>query len=80
MEIKERILAILLALSFLAQANHIIIYLSTGNVAAELSFILPDHKVSVFPEMLKKFENSRSELGILGFGFSVTTLEEVFMK
>ncbi|XP_067952133.1 phospholipid-transporting ATPase ABCA3-like [Watersipora subatra] len=51
-----------------------------SNVGAELSYILPDDQVSAFPEMFSTLEKSKDSLGILGFGASVTTMEEVFMK
>ncbi|XP_067927873.1 phospholipid-transporting ATPase ABCA3-like [Watersipora subatra] len=51
-----------------------------SNVGAELSYILPDDKVSAFPQMFAELENTKESLGILGFGASVTTMEEVFMK
>ena len=49
-------------------------------MGAELSYILPDEKVSAFPQMFAELEQSKESLGILGFGASVTTMEEVFMK
>lgn len=56
------------------------IYLTTGNVGAELSYILPDSKVSSFPDLFAELEENLNALGILGFGASVTTMEEVFRK
>ena len=55
-------------------------YHSAGNVGAELSYILPDENVKAFPDMFAELEQNLDELGILGFGASVTTMEEVFMK
>ena len=55
-------------------------YFLPGNVGAELSYILPDDKVSAFPAMFAELEESKDQLGILGFGASVTTMEEVFIK
>ena len=51
-----------------------------GNVGAELSYILPNDKVSAFAAMFTELETKKDELGILGYGASVTTMEEVFMK
>ena len=51
-----------------------------GNVATELTYTLPDDKVSVFPQMLAELEEAKDSLGISGFGISVTTMEEVFIK
>lgn len=58
----------------------LLISLSLGNVGAELSYILPDDKVSAFPDLFSQLESKKDELGIAGFGASVTTMEEVFMK
>ena len=55
-------------------------YFLSGNVGAELSYILPDDKVSAFPAMFAELEESKDQLGILGFGASVTTMAEVFIK
>jgi len=41
---------------------------------------LPDDKVSAFPGMFAELEQRKDDLGVLGFGASVTTMEEVFMK
>ena len=51
-----------------------------GDVGAEIAFVLPDSDVAAFPAMFQELEESKDELGILGFGASVTTMEEVFMK
>jgi len=50
------------------------------DIGAELSYILPEHYVSVFPQMFADIEKKKESLGILGYGASVTTMEEVFMK
>lgn len=53
---------------------------AAGNVGTELSFILPESDVSNFPELFEQLEKSKEKLGVLGFGASVTTMEEVFMR
>jgi len=65
------------------------------DVGAELSFVLPSEAAPYFPalfdtlegmhESMKKIFNyfslaQKRELGISGFGISVTTIEEVFIK
>ena len=50
------------------------------DVAAELSFILPSSSTPSFPDLFDKMEATKAELGILSFGVSITTMEEVFMK
>ncbi|GMH37365.1 hypothetical protein BSKO_05238 [Bryopsis sp. KO-2023] len=50
---------------------------SAGN---EVSFRLPRGDARSFPDLLRKIEGRKKELGIVGYGLSVTTLEEVFLK
>ncbi|XP_053608125.1 phospholipid-transporting ATPase ABCA1 isoform X2 [Plodia interpunctella] len=50
------------------------------NIGSELTYILPNEAVSVFPTMLKDFEQKRENLQVSSYGLSVTSLEEVFMK
>ncbi|XP_051002938.1 phospholipid-transporting ATPase ABCA3-like [Acomys russatus] len=50
------------------------------NVAAELSFILPKEYTHRFAELFTVLEKRQGELGISGFGVSMTTMEEVFFK
>ena len=50
------------------------------DVAAELSFILPASSTPSFPDLFDKLEATKTELGVLSFGVSITTMEEVFMK
>ena len=50
------------------------------DVAAELSFILPSSSTPSFPDLFDKLEEKKDELGIVSFGVSITTMEEVFMK
>lgn len=51
----------------------------TANVGTELSFKLPERHSKVFESMLSKVEEQSEKLGILGYGISVTSLEEVFL-
>ncbi|XP_075828185.1 phospholipid-transporting ATPase ABCA3-like [Microtus pennsylvanicus] len=50
------------------------------NVAAELSFILPKEYTHRFSELFTEIEKRQEELGIIGFGVSMTTMDEVFFK
>ena len=50
------------------------------DVGAELSYILPSSATPSFPKLFDRLETERKELGIVSFGVSVTTMEEVFMK
>uniref|UniRef100_A0A8C3VVY5 ABC transporter domain-containing protein n=1 Tax=Catagonus wagneri TaxID=51154 RepID=A0A8C3VVY5_9CETA len=51
-----------------------------NNVAAELSFILPKEYTHRFKDLFADLEDRQKELGIAGFGISITTLEEVFFR
>ena len=50
------------------------------DVGAELSYILPSSSTPSFPELFDRLETEKIALGIVSFGVSVTTMEEVFMK
>lgn len=51
----------------------------TENVGTELSYRLPECYAKAFEPMLRTIEDNADSLGILGYGISVTTLEEVFL-
>ncbi|XP_018579283.1 ATP-binding cassette sub-family A member 3-like [Anoplophora glabripennis] len=51
-----------------------------SNAGSELSYILEQNYSSQFESMLKDLENNSKRLGILGYGISLTTMEDVFMK
>lgn len=50
------------------------------NVGAELSYKLDAKNAAVFKNMLKDLETNSKSLGIEGYGISLTSLEEVFIK
>lgn len=50
------------------------------DVGSELSYKLDGKNSVMFHAMLSELENRSEELGIDGFGISLTTLEEVFIK
>ena len=50
------------------------------NIGSELSYLLNEDHSSVFEAMLSKLEANKNELGLLSYGVSLTTMEEVFMK
>lgn len=50
------------------------------NIGTELSYKLADEEKSKFPTLFRCLEEKRKELALSGFGVSVTTLEEVFLK
>ncbi|XP_006153330.1 ATP-binding cassette sub-family A member 3-like [Tupaia chinensis] len=51
-----------------------------SNVAAELSFLLPREYTDRFEAMFTELEERQEKLGIAGFGVSITTMEEVFLR
>ncbi|KAG1683891.1 ATP-binding cassette sub-family A member 3 [Nymphon striatum] len=51
-----------------------------SNMAAEMSFILPHESSSNFQGLFQEIEDNKETLGISGFGASITTMEEVFIK
>lgn len=51
-----------------------------NDIGAELSYQLPYKYSKLFKDMLENLENSSDELNLNGYGISITTMEEVFMK
>ena len=51
-----------------------------SNMAAELSFVLPRESSPNFEKLFAFLEQNKNGLGIMSFGASVTTMEEVFLK
>ncbi|GMF37448.1 unnamed protein product [Phytophthora fragariaefolia] len=51
-----------------------------SNVGSEIAFQLPLHSSSSFAAMFAELDRQLQTLGLLSYGVSVTTLEEVFIK
>jgi ATP-binding cassette subfamily A (ABC1) protein 3 len=51
-----------------------------SNVGAEIAFQLPLDGTASFPQLFEELDDKMKELGVLSYGISVTTLEEVFIK
>ncbi|KAG1683907.1 ATP-binding cassette sub-family A member 3 [Nymphon striatum] len=51
-----------------------------SNMGAELSYILPHESSSKFQALFQEIEDNKEALGISGYGASITTMEEVFIK
>lgn len=60
--------------SFIPEAEQV------TDIGAELSFILPASSAPSFPTLFSRLDMDKTPLGIEGFGVSVTTMEEVFIK
>ena len=50
------------------------------NVGAELNLRLPMTSSSAFPAMLGELDTRLAELGVLSYGVSITSVEDVFLK
>lgn len=51
-----------------------------GDLGADTSFILPRSAAESFPAMFEDLDAQQKELGIMSYGISITTMEEVFLK
>lgn len=51
-----------------------------SDIGTELSYQLPESQVGFFEQMFSDLENQRESLHLGGYGVSLTTLEEVFLK
>jgi len=51
-----------------------------SNIAGEISYRLPFQSSAHFADVFDAFDQRQNELGIAGYGISVTTLEEVFLR
>lgn len=51
-----------------------------SNVSAELTVQLPMDQVKRFGQLFMEIDANLSKLGVVTYGISITTLEEVFLK
>jgi hypothetical protein len=51
-----------------------------NEAGGQLIFNLPENETARFPILFEKLESTRKELGVLTFGLSVNTVEDVFLK
>ncbi|KAK7101994.1 phospholipid-transporting ATPase ABCA3-like [Littorina saxatilis] len=51
-----------------------------AEINAEISYLLPDDQSARFADLLRDLENQKEDLGIVNFGATATTMEEVFLK
>lgn len=54
--------------------------LTVSKVGKERNYRLPFASASKFVDMFREIDRRKSELGVAGYGVSVTTLEEVFLR
>lgn len=50
------------------------------DIRTELAFVLPESKTHLYEEMFAELEIQKEKLGLVSFGVSLTTLEEVFLN
>ncbi|XP_067006390.2 phospholipid-transporting ATPase ABCA3 isoform X2 [Anabrus simplex] len=50
------------------------------NIGSELSYLLSEDQSALFEKMFHDLEENKRNIGILSYGVSLTTMEEVFMK
>lgn len=59
-------------------------YLHTLQVVSEneseISYLLPEHQVHLFPKMFVELEENEQKLNLKSYGVSLTTMEEIFLK
>lgn len=51
-----------------------------SNVGTELSYLLPHDSSSLFQRLFNSIEEKQNSFGILSYGITVTTMEEVFLS
>jgi len=52
----------------------------SSDASAELSYILPQDGKASFSQLFTELDKRKSELGIVSYGVSVTTMDEVFVR
>ena len=51
-----------------------------SDVSAELSYILPQDSKANFSQLFTQLDQRKEELGIVSYGVSITTMDEVFVR
>ncbi|XP_041350183.1 phospholipid-transporting ATPase ABCA3-like [Gigantopelta aegis] len=51
-----------------------------SEINSELSYLLPEDQSHLFPNLFDQIDANRDSLGIISFGTTATTMEEVFLK
>lgn len=50
------------------------------NIGSDLTILIPKEYKKKIPKVLIKIEKNKEDLGVVNFGISTSTLEEVFLK
>jgi archaellum component FlaC len=51
-----------------------------SEVSSEITYGIPNENVTKFKAFFKDFDNDMEKLGIMSYGMSITTLEDVFLS
>ena len=51
-----------------------------SDVSAELSYVLPQESKADFSQLFTSLDKQKEELGVISYGASVTTMDEVFIR
>jgi ATP-binding cassette subfamily A (ABC1) protein 3 len=60
--------------------SHVPLAIVATSIGTELTLQLPFESAPAFPTLFRELDRSCTELGVLSYAISVTTLEEVFLK
>ena len=52
----------------------------SSDVSAELSYVLPQESKASFSHLFTELDKNKEALGILSYGASITTMDEVFIR
>ena len=52
----------------------------SSDISAELSYILPHESKAEFSQLFTELDRQKDALGIVSYGASVTTMDEVFIR
>ena len=52
----------------------------SSDVSAELSYILPQESKASFSQLFTELDKNSEALGIVSYGASITTMDEVFIR
>lgn len=60
--------------------NHFESFSKISEIAAEITFLIPQSELPSLKDFFADFDKSLDKLDIMSYGVSITTLEEVFSK
>jgi len=60
--------------------SHVVGARLNSDVSAELSYVLPHDSKTNFSQLFSHIDEHKEELGVVSYGVSVTTMDEVFIR